>query len=217
MEQLPLPRKSLALFNITSEGYQQLQHLDLVLDQIFYLECLSNNINLSEFDKSKLSAIKSSLARKGYVSLSGSITEKGIGLLGCLIKGQPFEQLLAGKVGSHKSEFDRWWIAYPATDAFTHKGKEFAGTRALKMKKDECRIRFYRILEDREYTAEDLIRALEYEVLMKKNNSIAEGTNKLKYQQNALTYLNQRTWENFIELSKTKMKETGNQSHTIDI
>jgi len=36
--------------------------------------------------------------------------------------------------------------------------------------------------------------------LQKKEASIKENTNKLKYMQNSLTYLNQRSYEPFIEL-----------------
>lgn len=217
MESLPLPKKSLALFNITTEGYHQVQKLGLLLDQIFYLECLSNNINLSEFDKPKITAIRASLTRKGYILPSGKISQNGDLLLQSLSEGTSFEGMRVEKVTSIRNDFDKWWITFPAIDAFSHKGKEFAGSRTFRTKKDECRTKFYRILEDKEYTADDLIRALEYEILMRKENSIVEKDNKLKYMLNTLSYLNQRIFENFIEISKTKMKETGIQNNTIDI
>jgi hypothetical protein len=45
-----------------------------------------------------------------------------------------------------------------------------------------------------------MIAALAYEVLQKKENSVKGKVNKLTYMQNSLTYLNQRTFEPFIEL-----------------
>jgi hypothetical protein len=53
-----------------------------------------------------------------------------------------------------------------------------------------------------EYTLTDLIAALEYDVLQKKENSVKQKANKLTYLQNSLTYLNQRSYEPFIELIK---------------
>jgi hypothetical protein len=60
-------------------------------------------------------------------------------------------------------------------------------------------------LSEGEYTADDLVAALEFEVLQKKENSVKTGTNKMTYMQNSMTYLNQRTFEPFIELVKEGM------------
>jgi hypothetical protein len=47
-------------------------------------------------------------------------------------------------------------------------------------------------------------------VLQKKESSLKNSTNKLTYMQNSLTYLNQRSFEPFIELIKegNKVEET---------
>ena len=39
-------------------------------------------------------------------------------------------------------------------------------------------------------------------MLQKKDNSVKTGVNKMTFMQNSLTYLNQRTFEPFIELIK---------------
>ena len=57
-----------------------------------------------------------------------------------------------------------------------------------------------------------MVEALEYEVVQKKENSVKAGENKLKYMQNSLTYLNQRTFEPFIELIKEGVKIIPSQS-----
>ena len=49
---------------------------------------------------------------------------------------------------------------------------------------------------------QDLLEAIKYEVLQKKENSVKTGVNKMTFMQNSLTYLNQRTFEPFIELIK---------------
>jgi hypothetical protein len=72
----------------------------------------------------------------------------------------------------------------------------------LRQNKDECRLRFDKILLEGEYTAAELIEALKFDVLQKKESSVKSGTNRLTYMQNSLTYLNQRSYEPFIELIK---------------
>ena len=54
-----------------------------------------------------------------------------------------------------------------------------------------------------EYTAAQLIAALNYEVLQKKESSLATGTNRMTFMQNSVTYLNQRAFEAYIELINT--------------
>ena len=48
----------------------------------------------------------------------------------------------------------------------------------------------------------ELIQALEFEVNQKKDNSVKSASNRMTFMQNSLTYLNQRTFEVFIELIK---------------
>ena len=55
-----------------------------------------------------------------------------------------------------------------------------------------------------------MIEALNFDVLQKKENSVKTGTNRLSFMQNSFTYLNQRSFEPFIELIKEggKVEET---------
>jgi hypothetical protein len=80
----------------------------------------------------------------------------------------------------------------------------------MRVKKDDCKVKLYAILAEGEYTIKEMIAALEYEVLQKKENSVKTKTNRLTFMQNSLTYLNQRTFEPFIELireGKTVVEE----------
>jgi hypothetical protein len=72
----------------------------------------------------------------------------------------------------------------------------------MRVRKDECKLKFNKILGEGEYTVHELIKALELEVNQKKENSVKSGTNRMTFMQNSLTYLNQRTFEVFIELIK---------------
>jgi hypothetical protein len=68
-----------------------------------------------------------------------------------------------------------------------------------------------------DYTADDLIKALEYDVKQKRNASVLSKTNKITYMQNSLTYLNQRTFEPFIELMKEDDVVDNVEQNGIDI
>ena len=148
----------------------------------------------------KIAALYQTLIRKGLISdTDDKITTQGEELLKFM------ETKEATKIVKRKpatSEFEEWWKAYPGTDTFTHKGKKFSGNRGLRQNKDECRLRFDKILLEGEYTAAQLIEALEFDILQKKENSVKTSNNKLTYMQNSLTYLNQRSYEPFIELIK---------------
>lgn len=116
------------------------------------------------------------------------------------------KELLAEDRIKQESAFEKWWKAYPATDIFEHKGKKFIGSRGFRTKKEECRTKFNKILDEGDYSEADLIRALEYEVMIKKETSVKEGENKMRYMQSTLPYLNQRTFENFVDISKQPIK-----------
>ena len=105
-----------------------------------------------------------------------------------------------------EDDFNNWWKLYPGTDTFTYKEKSFTGTRSIRVKKDECKLKFNKILGEGEYTVNEMIKALEFEVMQKKENSLKTGVNKMTFMQNSLTYLNQCTFEPFIELIKEGQK-----------
>ncbi len=68
-------------------------------------------------------------------------------------------------------------------------------------------MKFEKIIIEGDYTAEELIEALKYDVVQKKEASFKTGNNKLSYMQNSLTYLNQRSFEPFIELIKKGIRD----------
>lgn len=144
----------------------------------------------------KIAGLQQGLLRKGLITDDGKITTHGVELLLFLeSKGQ--KKIIKKKT---VTEFEQWYKTFPGTDTFTHKGKTFTGSRTLRQNPDDCRTKFDKILLEGEYTTKQLIDALNLDVLQKKEASVKENTNKLKYMQNSLTYLNQRSYEPFIEL-----------------
>lgn len=167
-------------------------------------------------DNPKINVFQQLLLRKGLITSDFKLTLEGKALLAFLSTEGETKIV---KKRPPDDEFENWWKIYPGTDTFKHKNKSFSGTRGLRVKKDECKIKFNKILSEGEYTSTDLIAALEMEVLQKKENSVKTGTNKMSFMQNSLTYLNQRTFEPFIELIKEggKVEEAPKSIGSTDI
>ena len=200
------------LNNLTFSHFEKLTNAGFSLDHVFLLLQISNEIDVQLLCEAtpKLKVLHQTLIRKGLVSETGVISLTGRELLK-FADEQPTEE--EKKPVRRKAipieGFEAWWKAYPGTDTFRHKGKTFSGSRNLRQKKDECKVKFENIVEEGEYTADELIKALQYEVEQKKNTSVEQKANKLTFMQNSLTYLNQRTFEPYIELIRegTPIKE----------
>lgn len=162
----------------------------------------------------KIANLRQGLIRKGLITEEEELTVNGTQLLE-FVESKGEKKYVKRKPAT--AEFDKWWKTFPGTDIFTHKNRKFSGNRSLRTGKEECRLKFDKILIEGEYTAEQLIAALEYDVLSKKEASVTEGTNKLKYMQNSLTYLNQRSYEPFIELIQEGATSTSVSSGSFDI
>ncbi len=175
------------------------------LDNIYMLKMIDEGIDLEEActGSARFNSLYTSLERKGLVS-GGKVTMIGKELI-VFTESESADKIVKRKPAT--SEFAMWWAAYPGTDTFEHKGRKFIGSRSLRQNKDECRLKFDKILIEGEYSVGELIAALEYDVLMKKENSVKTGNNKLSYMQNSLTYLNQRSFESFIELIRAGKAE----------
>lgn len=175
------------------------------LDQIYLLKMVELHFDIKELCEGsvKIATLYQSLIRKGLITEEDKLTLIGIDLL------QFMETTGKVKIVKRKlatTEFEEWWKAYPGTDTFEHKGKKFQGSRSLRTDKDNCRLKFDKILIEGEYTATQMIESLKYDVLQKKEGSVKTNSNKLTYMQNSLTYINQRSYEPFIELIQEGIK-----------
>jgi hypothetical protein len=191
---------------ITPYHFEELIKKGYSLDVIYLLKLIEQQIDVQPLCEGsmKIAALYQTLIRKGLISDNDEkITILGKELLQFIETKEPTKIV---KKKPATTEFEEWWKVYPGTDTFTHNGKKFSGNRGLRQNKDECRLKFDKILLEGEYTAADLIAALKFDVEQKKENSVKLGTNKLTYMQNSLTYLNQRSYEPFIELIKEGAK-----------
>lgn len=190
------------LSNLKFSHFSSIQRRGYSLDMIFLLNLIvEEQLDVEKLcaEIPKIEAIYQGIKRKGLVTEEGKLTLPGKELMAFLETDDDIELI---KKKPNEDDFTSWWKSYPGTDTFTHKNKSFSGSRNLRAKKDECKIKFDKIIEEGEYTVDELIEAVKHEVLQKKENSVATSINKMTFMQNSLTYLNQRTFEPFIELIK---------------
>lgn len=185
--------------NLSPWHFEELIKKSYSLDHIFLLKLIHENFDVLSLlgDSMKLNAIHQGLIRKGLITEEGALTTIGVELLVFL---DSKEEKKFVKKKSSTTDFEEWYKAFPGTDTFTYKGKTFSGSRTLRQNPNDCRLKFDKILLEGEYTAKELIEALKFDILQKKEASIKENTNKLKYMQGSLTYLTQRSYEPYLEL-----------------
>jgi hypothetical protein len=185
--------------NVTIEHYLGLQERGLILEHVFLLKLIEENYDLNPLceEHERINGVVRGMYRKGLITKDGGITIQGKELLEFMssVKNKRF-----AKKKIDNSDFLVWWEEFPKNNIFTYKGKSFEGSRSMRVRRDDCRLKFESIISEGEYTAQQLIQALKTDVLMKKEESYNTGDNKLKYMQNSLTYLNQRSYENFIDV-----------------
>lgn len=202
---------------INLHHFEELIKKGYSLDIIFLLLLIEKNIDITEMvnNSAKISAIYQSLVRKGLITdHDEKLTIMGKELIS-FIKTKGEEKIVKKKTSL--TEFETWWKTFPGTDTFTHKGRKFTGSRSLRQNKEDCKVKFNKILLEGDYTAKQLTDALQYDVEQKKEASIKQGTNKLTYMQNSLTYLNQRSYEPFIELINEGVELNSSPQSGIDI
>lgn len=196
-------------FNIEPHHFEELIKNQYSLDYVYLLKLIDEGFNIREMCESseRIKALHTSLIRRGLIydeETTPKLTIQGKHLLSFIsVEGEI--KIKKEKVDSDL--FDRWWDTFPKRDEFEYKGVYFAGERGFRVKKDECRVKFNKILIEGEYSIDQLIRALQKEVIQKKEASVRHRENRLKYLHNTLTYLNQRDFNNFIEDSSSPQEE----------
>lgn len=212
----------MARLDLTFSHFEQLMKKGYSLDTIFLLKIIQKEkCNIKEMcaEDPKLSALYQGLVRKGLISEDCKIMLEGKSILDFLSTPIEDSATLTKKKPIEDDRFNIWWNAYPGTDTFTHKEMDFSGSRSLRAGKEDCKLKLNKILEEGEYTLEQMVEALKFDVLQKKENSVKTKANKLTYMQNSLTYLNQRSFEPFIELIKEgqQIVESSKQVNSTDI
>jgi hypothetical protein len=197
--------------NVTPEQFEELIKRSYNLDIIYLLKLIDEQFDVTPLCEGsmRIAAVYQALIRKGLITDSDDkLTTLGRDLLEFLNVKSSGAKIIKRRPAT--TDFEEWWKIYPGTDSFEYKGKKFTGTRAIRKGKDECRLKFDKIILEGEYTAAQLIAALNYEILQKKESSLQTSSNRMTFMQNSVTYLNQRAFEAYIELinSGEEIKES---------
>jgi hypothetical protein len=196
--------------HITPEKFEELIKKSYSLDIIYLLKLIEAEYDVEPLYENsiRISAIYQSLRRKGLIAEDeNKLTTVGQDLLKYLHPEETKRKFVKRK--PQATAFEEWWKTYPGTDTFSYEGKKFRGTRALRKDKQACKIKFDAILLEGDYTSDQLVQALRYELEQKVLMSMKTKQNRLTFMQNSLTYLNQRTYEAFIELIDEQGSDQG--------
>ena len=207
--------------HISQKVFTQILKKGYNLDLIYLLKLIDAGVDVSPMyeESMKISNLYHGLIRKGLLSKDDEkLTLEAKDLID-YIKSEENnkEPLQIIKRKPLVTDFEEWWKNYPTTDSFTYKNKKFKGSRALRRGKPQCKAKFEAIINEGDYTAEQLIKALNYEVKLKLEASIKENKNNMRYMQGSVTYLNQRTFESFIDLAEESENEPEQKTGPIDI
>ena len=185
---------------INPQQFEELIKRSYNLDIIYLLKLIDEQYDISPLykDSMKIASVYQSLIRKGLITENDDkLTTLGRDLI-TFVDTKTSAKIIKRRPAT--TDFEEWWKTYPGTDEFTYKGKTFKGTRALRKNKDECRLKFDKIILEGEYTAQQLIAALNFEILQKKESSIVSNRNSLTFMQGSEPYLHQRGFDAYIEL-----------------
>jgi hypothetical protein len=197
-------RQNRQIIPLLATTFEQILQMGISLDLLYILEGFSEGIDVTtNINQAKAASWKQTLLRKGYIDGNNKITVLGEELL---------KDIEGGKVSVVKkrrekqvlvtTDFELWWKTYPISDTSTYKGRTFKGSRALRTNRDQCILKFSKIMQEGEYKVEEMIDALVLEKTQKMEETLRTGQNKMTYMQNSATYLSQRTFEVFIEILK---------------
>lgn len=186
---------------INPQKFEELIKKSYSLDHVYLLQLIEQGFDISSLsnESMKISALVSGLVRKGLITNDNKLTILGQELL-IFVGDKKGKKLPKIKVISE--EFDTWWEVFPSSNKFTHKGVSFDATRAFKVKKEDCKLLFNKHINEKAFTANEMIEATKYDVQLRKESSVAKKENQLTYLQNTYTYLYQMSFQGYVDLIK---------------
>jgi hypothetical protein len=193
--------------DLTPDHYIELIKKSYSLDALYLLNLISEEYDVTPMieESAKVKAIHSSLIRKGMITDDEKLTTLGLDLIEFVSK-KSNKKFIKKKIA--RSDFDDWWELYPTTDEFKMGNKLFKGSRGLHTNKEKCRLIFNKVIDEGVLTKEDLMRALTYEVKMRKSNSLKKNSNELSWMKATESYINSAGWDSFLKISKESSVES---------
>lgn len=188
------------IFNLMAATYKEVVSGGLTLDLLFLLEKSIEGSDISSFGEERIAGMIQTLQRKGYINEGLQPTEAGKQLYSSLL-----EENKSLKLKRLVKKDDEWQIflsIYPVNNTFVWKGKKFEGDRGIRKNTEAGKVLFTKILNEGEYSVDQLCNAVIAECLQKFESSWKTSENKMKYFVNTESYLRQRGFENFIDEGK---------------
>ena len=183
-------------------------------------QCERLHLNLSHLYEIELSyyypdvnrgipeALTATLERKNLMTKDGHLTSEGKVFYECLSDPNFFinsandlkKEMKAAK-GESDSRWKEWIALYPKTASWiTPYGTELTSTRRLRQDTVGNEKKYLAILaKGGIYTQEHMCNVLKYQLELIKKESIRLRTNKMEFMQGTEPYLNQATYDNFMD------------------
>lgn len=203
---------------ITPYHFKGLIKEGISLDHVYLLSLLKSGENLSAFKTTKEKSLIQGLSRRLLITEDNKLTLEGERVFEFLNTPEPQDTALLKPVNQDEA-FETFWKAYPSNDGIVIDNKViFKPSRSLKGKKEEAHELFRQIMSENEYTLEQILKALKYEVTSKIELSVKLKVNKMTYMQMSSTWLRQRTFVQFVEVaSLDSVKQTSSSTGAVDI
>lgn len=203
------------IFKIINEEILQKKEITLeqfcILESLFYKEYTPLEEYLFKVKNRK--EILQNLIRRGFIDIyeeeQGTdlihnifITEKGEEVAnGMQTVYQKIKETESSEVplSSFEKQFEEFWDTFPTTDKYLG----FDRTRVLRGNQSACKKSYKKVLS--EYSHEDVIKALRYEIRMRERNSInsiKKSYSDFKFMKSSTVWLNQKEFLIYMELIK---------------
>lgn len=184
---------------ISDFKFEQLLKKGYSLDILWIVQKAKSGEPFENIPSPRIQNITDTALRKGLITSEFKVTLEGEELLK-FVESEEEVKLVKKRVSL--DPFKAFWDTFPSSDTFEYRGRKFEGSRGLKQKKEDCRIKLNKILNEGDFTIEQIIKCLKLEVHQKQEKSYKEGKNHMSFMQNSCTWLNQKTFEGYIELIK---------------
>ena len=185
----------------------------ITADQIVIIEAVYQSEftflgKILEIDKQRRLLLQN-LVRRGYLGLFNDelgfeisenlyVTDLGEDIISNL--RDRFESFKKEEITFNKTNFEQlfqeFWETFPASDKVLH----YPRTRVLRTEQEKCKKLYKKLLED--YSHEEIINALKYEINMRMNNSTGKMFSDFKYMKASITWLNNKEFLAIMEIMK---------------
>lgn len=193
--------------NIKQDVLFELEKLHMSLDHLYEIE----RSYIDDSFKGIPESILAKLVRKGFLTMEGKITSTGklfyeiISKPDFVSSTSNIKKELKKIKGTQNEQYLEWISLYPATASWvTTQGYNFSSSRKLRTNTPEAEQKYLAILNEKKYTHEDMKNVLLYQIALIQKESVLKEENKMEYMQGTIPYLNQRTFENYLEEMKRK-------------